>query len=115
MQQPLSPVLPCSHHTVTLVTDPTITALAAINPFRYATIPTTKALARYATTFITIILASYVTISITTIAPIHNCACCHNYTSHVQPAMLTVRAIQPATSTAGSRYNDPATRKSGNQ
>ena len=60
--------LPCSHHTVTLVTDPAITALAAINPFHYATIPTTKALASYATTFVTTILASYVTISITTIA-----------------------------------------------
>ena len=44
LQQPPSPVSPCSHHTATLVTDPAITALAAINPFRYATIPTTKAL-----------------------------------------------------------------------
>ena len=67
LQQPLSLVSPCSHHTVTLVTDPVITALAAINPFRYATIPTTKALASYATTSVTIILASYATISITTI------------------------------------------------
>ena len=47
LQQPLSPVSSYSHHTVTLVTNPTITALAAINPFRYATIPTTKALASY--------------------------------------------------------------------
>ena len=51
-----------------LVTDPAITALAAINPFRYATIPTTKALASYVTTFVATILASYATISITTIA-----------------------------------------------
>ena len=49
LQQPPSPVSPCSHHTVTLVTDPAITAIAAINPFRYATIPTTKALASYVT------------------------------------------------------------------
>ena len=56
LQQPLSPVSPCSHHTATLVTDPVITALAAINPFRYATIPTTKALASYATTSVTIIV-----------------------------------------------------------
>ena len=42
LQQPLSLVSPCSHHTVTLVTDPAITTLAAINPFRYVTIPTTK-------------------------------------------------------------------------
>ena len=68
LQQPPSPVSPCSHHTVTLVTDPAITILAAINPFRYATILTTKALASYATTSVTIILASYATISITTIA-----------------------------------------------
>jgi hypothetical protein len=53
---------------VTLVTDPAITALAAINPFRYVIIPTTKALTSYATTVVAIILASYVTISITTIA-----------------------------------------------
>ena len=50
LQQPLSPVSPCSYHTATLVTDPTITTLAAINPFRYVTIPTTKALASYVTT-----------------------------------------------------------------
>ena len=68
LQQPPSPVSPCSHHTVTLVTDPAITALAAINPFRYVTIPTTKALASYVTTSVAIILASYVTISITKIA-----------------------------------------------
>ena len=68
LQQPPSPVSPCSHHTATFVTDPAITALAAINPFRYATIPTTKALASYVTTFVATILASYVTISITTIA-----------------------------------------------
>jgi hypothetical protein len=68
LQQLPLPVSPCSHHTVTLVIDPAITALAAINPFRYATIPTTKALASYATTSVTIILASYVTISITIIA-----------------------------------------------
>ena len=30
LQQPPSPVSPCSHHTATLVTDPAITALAAI-------------------------------------------------------------------------------------
>ena len=65
LQQPPSPVLPSSHHTATLVTN---LALAAINPFRYATIPTMKALASYATTSVTIILASYATISITTIA-----------------------------------------------
>jgi hypothetical protein len=46
---------------VTLVTDPAITALAAINPFRYVMIPTTKALASYATNSV----ASYATISIT--------------------------------------------------
>ena len=68
LQQPPSPVLPYSHHTATLVTDPAITALAAINPFHYVTIPTTKALASYATTSVAIILANYVTISITTIA-----------------------------------------------
>jgi hypothetical protein len=70
LQQPQSPVSPCSHHTAILVTDPAITTLAAINPFRYATIPTTKALASYVTTSVTIILASYVTISITTIATV---------------------------------------------
>ena len=53
---------------MTLVTDPAITTLAAINPVCYATIPTTKALASYATTSVTTILASYVTISIATIA-----------------------------------------------
>ena len=63
LQQPPSPVLPYSHHTVTLVTDLTITALATINPFHYATIPTTKARASYATTSVAIILASYATIS----------------------------------------------------
>ena len=68
LQQPPSLVSPCSHHTVTLVTDPAITSLATINPFRYATIPTTKALASYATTSVATILASYVTISIATIA-----------------------------------------------
>ena len=68
LQQPPSPVSPCSHHTATLVTDPAITALAAINPFRYVTIPTTKALASYVTTSVAIILASYATISINTIA-----------------------------------------------
>ena len=68
LQQPLSLVSPYSYHTATLITDPAITALAAINPFRYATIPTTKALASYATTSVAIILASYTTISITTIA-----------------------------------------------
>ena len=67
LQQPPSLVSPCSHHTTTLVTDPAITTLAAINPFRYATIPTTKALASYATTSVAIILASYATISITTV------------------------------------------------
>jgi hypothetical protein len=68
LQQLLSPVSPCSHYTATLVTNPAITTLAAINPFHYATIPTTKALASYATTSVAIILASYATISITTIA-----------------------------------------------
>jgi hypothetical protein len=68
LQQPSSPVSPCSHHTVILVTDPAITALAAINPFRYATIPITKALASYATTSVATILSCYATISITTIA-----------------------------------------------
>ena len=68
LQQPPSPVSSCSHHTATLVTDPAITALAAINPFCYTTIPTTKALASYTTTSVAIILASYATISITTIA-----------------------------------------------
>ena len=68
LQQPPSPVSPCSHHIATLVTDPAITTLAAINPFRYATIPTMKALASYVTTSVAIILASYATISITTIA-----------------------------------------------
>jgi hypothetical protein len=62
--------------------------------------------------------------------PIHNHACRHNYTSHIQPATLTAGATQPATLaagatqpatlaagatqpatfTAGSRYNDPATK-----
>jgi hypothetical protein len=50
-----------------LVTNPTITALATINPVRYVTIPTAKALASYTTTSIAIILASYATISIATI------------------------------------------------
>ena len=67
LQRPPLPVLPYSHHTATLVTDPAITALASINPFCYATIPTTKALASYATTSVATILASYATISITTI------------------------------------------------
>jgi hypothetical protein len=67
LQQPPSLVSPCSYYTVTLVTNPTITALAAINPFRYAIIPTMKVLASYATTSVTIILASYTTIFITTI------------------------------------------------
>jgi hypothetical protein len=60
LQQPPSPVSPYSHHTATLVTDPAITALAAINPSRYATIPTAKALASYATTSVAIILVSYI-------------------------------------------------------
>ena len=64
LQRPSSLVSPCSHHSVTLVTDPVITALAAINPVRHVTIPTAKALASYATTSVAIILASYVTISI---------------------------------------------------
>ena len=59
LQRPPSPVSPCSHHTTTLITDPAITTLAAINLFRYATIPTTKALASYATTSVATILASY--------------------------------------------------------
>jgi hypothetical protein len=57
-----------AHHTVTLVTNPAITALAAINPFCYATILIVKILASYVTTSVATILASYVTISITTIA-----------------------------------------------
>ena len=68
LQQPPSPVSPCSHHTATLVTDPAITTLAVINPVCHATILTIKALANYVTTSVTIILASYATISITTIA-----------------------------------------------
>jgi hypothetical protein len=68
LQQPLSLVSPCSHHTATLVTDPTIIALATINPFCYVMILTMKALASYATTSVTTILASYATISLTTIA-----------------------------------------------
>jgi hypothetical protein len=68
LQQPPSPVSPCSHHTVTLVTDLAITALIAINPVRHVTIPTTKALASYVTASVAIILANYATISITTIA-----------------------------------------------
>ena len=68
LQQPPSPVSPCSHHIATFVTNPAITTLATINPFRYTTILTTKALASYMTTSVTIILASYATISITTIA-----------------------------------------------
>ena len=67
LQQPPSPVSPCSHHTATLITNPAITALAAINLFHYTTIPTTKALASYVTTSVAIILASYAAISITTI------------------------------------------------
>ena len=67
LQQPLSPVSPCSHHAATLITDPAITTLAAINLFCYATIPTTKALASYATTSVATILASYAIISITII------------------------------------------------
>ena len=68
LQQSPSPVSLYSHHTVTLVTDPAITALVAINPFRYTTIPTVKALASYATTSVATILASYTTISIAIIA-----------------------------------------------
>ena len=69
LQQLLSPVSPCSHHTATLVTDPAITALAAINPVCHATTPTTTmALASYATTSVATILATYATISITIIA-----------------------------------------------
>jgi hypothetical protein len=68
LQRPPSPVSPCSHHTATLVRDPAIIALAAINLFCYATIPTTKALASYVTTSVAIILASYATISFTIIA-----------------------------------------------
>jgi hypothetical protein len=68
LQQPLSPVSPCSHHTATLVTDPAITTLATINLVPHTMIPTTKALASYVTTSVAIILASYATISIATIA-----------------------------------------------
>ena len=67
LQQPSSSVSSCSHHIVTLVTNPTITALAAINLFRYVTIPTTKALASYATTSVATILASYVIIRLATV------------------------------------------------
>ena len=52
---------------MTLVTDPAITALAAINPVCYMTIPTVKTLASYVTISVTTILVSYATISITTI------------------------------------------------
>ena len=69
LQQPQSPVSPCSHHIATFVTNPAITSLATINPVRHAMIPTTKALASYVTTFVTIILASYVTISTTDAQP----------------------------------------------
>src|SRR5580692_11655435 len=58
LQQPQSPVLPCSHHTVTLATSPAITVLAAINPVHYVTAPTAMALTSYATTFVTIIPTS---------------------------------------------------------
>ena len=46
------------------ITDPAITALAAINPVCHVTTSTTMALASYATTSVTTILASYATISI---------------------------------------------------
>ena len=46
------------NNTATPVTDPTITALTAINPVRHATISTTMALASYATTSVATILAS---------------------------------------------------------
>src|SRR5580692_10973116 len=58
LQQPQLPVLPCSHHTVTLATSPAITMLAAINPVHYATAPTAIALTSYVTTFVTIIPTS---------------------------------------------------------
>jgi hypothetical protein len=58
LQQPQSPVPPCSHYTTTLATSPAITALAAINPVRYTTAPTAMALTSYVTTFITIIPVS---------------------------------------------------------
>ena len=56
LQRPPSLVSPCSHHIATLVTDPAITALAAINPIYYVTAPTTMASASYATTSNTIIM-----------------------------------------------------------
>jgi hypothetical protein len=68
LQQPLLPISPCSHHTVTLVTDPAITALTTINPVCHTIIPTAKALASYVTTSVATILPGYATISITTIA-----------------------------------------------
>jgi hypothetical protein len=67
LQQPPSLILPYNHHTMTLVTDLTITALAAINPVCHVTIPTAKTLASYVITSVTTILASYVTIYIATI------------------------------------------------
>ena len=63
-----TPVCFCISSAVTPVTNPTITALAAINPVCYATTSTTIALAGYATTSVAIILASYATISIAIIA-----------------------------------------------
>jgi len=50
------------------VTNPTITALAAINPLHHTMTPTTMALASYMITSVVIILASYATISTTIIA-----------------------------------------------
>src|SRR5580692_7071343 len=58
LQQPWSPVSPCSHHTATLATSPAITTLATINPVHYATAPTAMALTSYVTTFVTIIPTS---------------------------------------------------------
>ena len=49
---------------MTPVTDPAITALAAINPVRHATTSTIMGLASYATNSIVTILASYATIFI---------------------------------------------------
>ena len=61
-------VHPYISSAATLVTNPAITTLAAINPVRHATIPTAKALASYVTISVAIILASCAIISIATIA-----------------------------------------------
>jgi hypothetical protein len=65
----IAPVLVKLTNTITttiLVSD--ALAIAAINPLRYATALTARALAGYATISVAIILASYTTISIAIIA-----------------------------------------------